>query len=127
MDLLASNESESFAIEQLFAGTADVITQPITVVSGQNLVQYSVIGKITTSNKFAICNPGASDGSQIAVGILVNACNASGADTASVAYFAGDFSQTQLFWHAGFTTDLAKQRAFDGTNIAIHKLAYSAV
>lgn len=127
MDFLAKTETEAFTLEQLFAGTADVITQPITVVSGQNLVQYTVLGKITASNKFAVCNPGANDGSQVAVAILCHATDASGGDKAATAYFAGDFNQEALFWHAGFTTDLLKQRAFDLSNIAIHKLGYSAV
>ena len=127
MDLLAKTETEAFTLEQLFAGTADVITQPITVISGQNLVQYTVLGKITASNKFKVCDTAAVDGSQVAVAILVHATDASGGDKASTAYFAGDFNQEQLFWHASFTTDLQKQRSFDLSNIAIHKLGYSAV
>lgn len=54
--------------------------EEVTVVSGQNLVGGSVVGKITATSKYAIYDNGASDGTQAAAGVLYGAVNASGGD-----------------------------------------------
>lgn len=56
----------------------------ITVVSGQNLAAGTVLGKITASGKYTAFTTGASDGSQTAAGVLLEAVNASAADKAGV-------------------------------------------
>lgn len=123
--MLASTETESFSVTQLFAGDADVVTQPITVVSGQNLALGSVVGRITASGKITLCDTAAVDGSQTPVGILVNAVDASGGDKAGDIYVGGDFNVDALTWHASFSTDLLKLKAFDRTNIVVRNLVFS--
>lgn len=122
---LATTETESFSSVQLFAGDADVVTQPITVLSGQNLAQYSVVGRVTASGKVKLCDTAAVDGSQTPIGIMVNAIDASGGDLAGDIYIGGDFLLAPLVWHASFSTDVLKLKAFDRTNIAIHKGIFS--
>lgn len=125
-DLLAQTGTETFTPEQLFAGDANVITAPHTLVSGQNLAQYAVVGRVTASGKLKVCDLAALDGSAVAFGILVNAVDASGGDKACTVYVAGDFNRAALAWHASFTTDLLKSLAFDRTNIVTRALSYSA-
>jgi hypothetical protein len=59
--------------------------ESITVLSGQDLVTGTVLGKITASGKYKAYNNGASDGSEVAAGILYAACDASDGDKAAVA------------------------------------------
>lgn len=51
-----------------------------TLITGQNLVAGSVLGKITASGKYTMVAPGAGDGSQTAAAVLVDNVNASAAD-----------------------------------------------
>jgi hypothetical protein len=55
-----------------------------TVISGQNLGTGTVVGIITASGKVTQLAPGASDGSQNAAGVLLNAVDASAADKQGV-------------------------------------------
>ena len=48
-----------------------------TVAAGQNLELGAVVGSITASGKTTRFDPGATDGSQVASGVLLEACDAS--------------------------------------------------
>ena len=56
----------------------------VTVASGQNLEAGTVVGVITASGKVTQLAPGASDGSQNAAGVLLNAVDASTGDKPGV-------------------------------------------
>jgi hypothetical protein len=56
----------------------------VTVASGQNLATGTVVGVITASGKVTQLAPAASDGSQNAAGVLLNAVDASAADKPGV-------------------------------------------
>jgi hypothetical protein len=56
----------------------------VTVVSGQVLDAGTVVGKVTATGKYAIYSNGASDGTEVAAGVLLNAVDASGGDTDGV-------------------------------------------
>jgi hypothetical protein len=56
----------------------------VTVASGQSLATGTVIGIITASGKVTQLAPGASDGSENAAGVLLNAVDASAADKGGV-------------------------------------------
>ena len=56
----------------------------VTVASGQNLATGTVVGVITASGKVTQLAPGASDGSQNAAGVLLNAVDASTGDKPGV-------------------------------------------
>lgn len=52
----------------------------VTVVSGQSLPLGTVVGIVTASGKFKQIDPSAEDGSQVAAGVLLQACDATLAD-----------------------------------------------
>ena len=56
----------------------------VTVASGQNLATGTVVGVITTSGKVTQLEPAASDGSENAAGVLLNAVDATAADQPGV-------------------------------------------
>lgn len=57
----------------------------VTVLSGEDLVAGTVLGKVTASGKYVQLAPAATDGSKAAAGILYGATDASGGDTEGVA------------------------------------------
>jgi len=79
----------------------------ITVIAGQAAITEprTVLGKITASGKYALLNPGASDGRQVAAGISILECDATLADDLSVALVRGPaiINANALVWPAGIT------------------------
>lgn len=61
----------------------------VTIASGQDLGAGAVLGKITASGKYVAVDQAASDGSQTAVAVLLDTCDATGGDT-SAAIIARD-------------------------------------
>lgn len=51
-----------------------------TLISGQNQVAGTVLGRITASGKYTIVAPGAADGSEVASAVLFAGVDASAAD-----------------------------------------------
>ena len=84
--------------------------EDVTVLSGQNLAAGTVVGRVTASGKIAAYTPGASDGTQNAMGVLVTGVNASAADATGViiARHAITVDKTGLVWGAAVTTDTHK-------------------
>lgn len=121
-DLVAGFTSQgSYSPTQLFAGDADVVTDDGHVVaSGQGVVpKYSVVGIVTATGKLAKHNPGAGDGSQIAVGITTQAVDATSADAKVAIYKAGYFNHAALTWNAATTTLAARKAVFERTPVKI--------
>lgn len=112
-------DAGSITVDELFAGSSEVVTEPVVFASGADVAKWAVVGRITASGKCVLCNPGAADGSETPIGIAVESASAAGADAAGNIYIAGDFNIAALTWHAGFTTDIAKKAAFDRTPINI--------
>lgn len=52
----------------------------VTVASGQNLPLGAVVGIVTATGKFTQIDPSATDGTQVAAGVLLQACDATLAD-----------------------------------------------
>jgi hypothetical protein len=127
MTTLASSNlaAGTFTPDQRYAGDADLISNNFTLAAGQNLADLAVVGRITASGLLTLCNPGASDGSQTPVAILVEATNAV-ANTVTAFYVAGEFNIDQLTWHPSFNTDALRLNAF-GVNgsIIMRKPGYS--
>ena len=118
--MLAGAETQAYAPVQYIAGDVPAIaTENGTLAAGQNLPVLSVLGRITASKKLAVCNPAATDGSQVAVGVLIHATDATAADKGVQFYKSGNFFAAALNWHAGFDTAAKKPAAFDGTAIVI--------
>ncbi len=81
-----------------------------TIVSGQNLVAGTVLGKITASGKYTAYSDGAADGSQTAVGVLFDNVDASAGDVGGAVIIArlAEVNGNELTGNdANGTTDLA--------------------
>ena len=76
----------------------------VTVASGQNLAAGTVVGIITASGKVTQLAPGATDGSENAAGVLLNAVDASTGDQPGVIVARHAICSAQgLVWPASIT------------------------
>lgn len=83
-----------------------ISTDPITVAQGQVLVAGAVIGEITASGKYAVYDPTAHDGTEVAAGILFGAVDASGGDAPGLIHnWTCAVVTDRLAWKAGLTDD----------------------
>lgn len=111
MPTLIQGKHEGEFIGELAMGIGFHADQ-ITVLSGQNLVAGTVVGKITASGKYvAYDNVGTDDGRRTVAGIIIPACNAAGGDAISRALVRGPaiVNKNDLTWAAGI--DAAEQAA----------------
>lgn len=85
----------------------------ITVASGAGVLKAGrVLGKITVGGKYTSYTPGATDGSQNAVAILFEGCDATSADVKRVATARDSEVQAAVLnWGAAVTTDAHKTTA----------------
>ena len=114
---------ETYTPDNLLAGAYPVVTDDVTVVSGQNLPRGAVLGKITASGKYTLCDSAASDGSQAPVCILAEDCDASAGDKASVpVYLSGEFAETSVSFGGTDTADIHRAALRD-LNIYLKKTA----
>lgn len=107
--MAASFSTATFTPDRLIAQNAHLlIAEPITLLSGQNRVRGSLLGKVTASGKYVLSLSGASDGSQTPVAILAEDTDAAGGDKATVAYFRGDFDSSAITFGASHTAASVK-------------------
>lgn len=125
-NLLAGSESDTIAGPvQPFAGdTPAVVTLPATLITGQNLVAGTVLGRITASGKYTGWTAGAADGSQVGAAVLCHDIDATAADKACEVYVAGCFNIDWLTF-AGAPTAIVKNGVFVGSMIVARKLYWS--
>ena len=106
-------------------GPGNVSRENITVLSGQNLKAGAVLGLITVSQKYRELQPGATDGSEVAAGVLYDAVDASLADTLGVAVVRlAEVNAREIVWPAGITAPqktvaIAELATFSGTRGAV--------
>ena len=62
--------AETFYQDNLIAGDYPVVTDQVTIVSGQDLARGAVIGKITASGKYKLTDYPSTDGSEKPVFVL---------------------------------------------------------
>jgi hypothetical protein len=122
--LAGSDASDAFVPTQLFAGSLPVHTEPGTLITGQNLAQWTVVSRIAASGKLTQWAPAGSGGAQIAVGILCHAIDATAADKGCEIYISGTFNRSLVVWPGGATA-AQKALAFDNTKISTRDLGYS--
>lgn len=108
----------SYAPVQLFAGSADVVTDTFPV--GGDLAQYQVFA-VNSAGKAVPHDPTKSDGTEKAVGITLFAVTLSAGGNVS-GYIGGDFNHEVLVWHSSLDTLAKRKAAFLRTNIAIKSL-----
>lgn len=98
--------SETYSPDNLIAGDFPLVSDEVTVISGQDLARGAVMGKITASGKYTACDVLASDGSETPDVVLSEATDASGGDvTKAPVYLSGEFNASLLTF--GATTDAA--------------------
>lgn len=106
----ASFTSTSFVPDGLIAKESDdLVSEKITLVSGQNLKRGAVIGKITTSGKYTLSLAAAADGSQTPDYVLAEDCDASAGDKPALGYSAGNFIAEKVTLGAGHTVASIKE------------------
>jgi hypothetical protein len=113
--VLASGSTplDTYAPTQLIAGSSNIITLPYTVtLSGSALPVGRVLGQITASGKMVPCDPGATDGSEVAVAILAVPLASATGDVVAPCYVAGEFNVAALTFDSGVTTTAAKLATF---------------
>lgn len=88
---------------RLWMGSHPPVLMDGILADGQDLSDGTVLGKITASGLLTQLVPGASDGSEDAMGILVGDLAASGADEPCVYLAHGEVAKDQLVWPAGIT------------------------
>jgi len=85
-------------------GNGTISRETITVLSGETLEVGAVLGKVTASGKYKALDPVATDGSQVAAGILYEALDASAGDAEGVAILRmAEVHAAELVWPAGIT------------------------
>jgi hypothetical protein len=105
--------------DDIIASGDDLQTRQITLITGQNLVRGSVLGKITASGKYNLSLSAAADGSQVPAAILAEDTNASGGDKVTVAYFGGSFDENALTFGA-VHTPASTREALRDVGIKLH-------
>ncbi len=96
--------TESSVVDRLFAGHQQLETDTGVLITGQNLVRGSVLGKITASGKLTLSLSAAGDGSEAPFAILAHDTDATAADNDSTPiYLTGDFSDNAIVLGAGHT------------------------
>lgn len=109
MTFLATYKSDGYLPDGLIAGNAQLLlSEPITLLSGQNLKRGALLGQITVGGKWVLSLAAASDGSQVPKGILVDDCDASAGDKSTLAYKRGDFIDSAVIYGAGHTVASVK-------------------
>ena len=94
--------------DNLLAGDFPIVTESITLVSGENRTRGALLGKVTASGKYKLSLSAAVDGSQTPVAILGRDTDASAADVVTVGYFSGEFNQNELTYGTGHTAATVK-------------------
>lgn len=95
--------SDAYAPDRLHAGDKKLVTDVITVVSGETVVRGHVLGKVTASGKYLISLNAAVDGSEVARCVASQAIDASGGDKLGGVYLQGEFDAAEVTFGAGQT------------------------
>lgn len=98
-----SFQSDDFLPDKLIAGDLKLVTTPITLAHSAALVRGTVLGRVTATGKYLESLTAAVDGSQNAVAILADDCDASAADALGGAYLMGEFNGDALTLGTGWT------------------------
>lgn len=107
--------------DELIAGDYPVVTDIITVLSGENLARGTVLGRISASGKHVIVNSaGTDDGRRAPVAILAEACDASGGDKQALVYLSGAFNEGKCVF-GGTDTAATHRAALRDLNIYLKK------
>ena len=101
--------NEAYDPDRLLAGDHSPITEDVTIITGENLVRGAVVGRITVSGKYNLSLSTAGDGSEVPVGVMADAVDATAADKVGPVYFAGEFNEDALTLGASHTIASIRQ------------------
>lgn len=100
--------------------SGDYSREKVTAASGQNLALLEVIGKVTADGSVVALNPAAIDGSEVAAGIMIGACDASTAATKGAAIVRDAMiDPDNLVWPAGITAPQTTQALAELNDLGI--------
>lgn len=112
---------ETYTPDKLLAGDYPVVTDIVTILSGQNLARGACLGKITSGGKHVIVDSaGTDDGRRAPVAILAEACDASGGDKQAEVYLSGAFNESAVVF-GGTDTAATHRVALRDLNIYLKK------
>jgi len=100
--------ADAFIPDQLVAGPHQIVTDTVTVISGQVIARGAVLGMITASGKYTLALSASSDGSQTPSVIAADSIDASAGDAFGGVYIAGEFNGNALILGTGITLAAAK-------------------
>lgn len=112
--------TETYSPDNLLAGDYPAVTDIRTIVSGQNLSRGALLGKITASGKYTLCDSTASDGSENPVAILAEDCDASAGDENALVFLSGAFQESGVTF-GGTDTAADHRDALRDLNIYLKK------
>jgi hypothetical protein len=100
--------ADAFIPDQLIAGPHQLVTDTVTIASGQVIARGAVLGQITASGKYVLALSASADGSQTPSAIAADNIDASAGDVLGGIYLAGEFNGNALTLGAGITLAAAK-------------------
>lgn len=104
--------SETFTPDNLIAGEFPIVTDEVTIVSGQDLTRGAALGKISASGKYRLTDINNGDGSEAFKCVLAEDCDASLGDVAHVpVYLSGEFNQNAMSFGVSTTAAAVKDSA----------------
>lgn len=112
---MATNEQPAYTSEGVYTpddlvlDTSTLQSDSIVLATGQNLSRGTVLGKITASGKYVKSLSDATDGSETPDAVLSEDCDATAADTTTLAYSAGYFNSNALILGASHTLASIKE------------------
>lgn len=122
------SDAGNVPVDNLLASDNDIVTDSVTLITGQNLTRGALLGRITASGKYTLCNTGAADGSQTPVAILAQDTDATAADKVTEVYIGGTFNFNAMTLDASFGAALtaAQKDQLRGLNLYIKTNAVTA-
>lgn len=87
----------------IIADAKNLFTRSVILVSGQNVIRGTVLGKITTGGKYNKSLSAAEDGSAVPVAIAAQDMDASGGDKTIMVFLRGDFKASKLTYGTAHT------------------------
>jgi hypothetical protein len=112
---------ETFTPDKLLAGDYPAVTDIVVIDTGV-LARGTLLGKITATSKYILCNSAAVDGSQAPVAILAEDVDATAADVNAPVYLSGAFNQSAVIF-GGADTAATHRVALRNLNIYLKSVA----
>jgi len=101
--------SETFSPDNLIAGdNVKVVTEGVTILSGEVLSRGALLGRITLSGKYILSLTAPSDGSEVPRAILAEDVDASLGDVDTIVYLAGEFNHEKMTFGTAHTAATTK-------------------